>query len=80
VKENGYSLHSKMFYCHAVALSFLWLIWQVDYSGFMTINPQRFGQKYVGKVPSITSHPRSVYECLFLLSNIFERLLILKFC
>ena len=25
--------------------------WQVDYSGFMTINPQRFGQKYVGKVP-----------------------------
>lgn len=24
--------------------------WQVDYSGFMTINPQRFGQKYVGKV------------------------------
>uniref|UniRef100_A0A0A0LFW7 Double-strand break repair protein n=1 Tax=Cucumis sativus TaxID=3659 RepID=A0A0A0LFW7_CUCSA len=22
----------------------------VDYSGFMTINPQRFGQKYVGKV------------------------------
>jgi double-strand break repair protein MRE11 len=23
---------------------------QVDYSGFMTINPQRFGQKYVGKV------------------------------
>jgi hypothetical protein len=21
-----------------VALSFLWLIWQVDYSGFMTIN------------------------------------------
>lgn len=26
------------------------LILQVDYSGFMTINPQRFGQKYVGKV------------------------------
>lgn len=25
---------------------------QVDYSGFMTINPQRFGQKYVGKVIS----------------------------
>jgi double-strand break repair protein MRE11 len=24
---------------------------QVDYSGFSTINPQRFGQKYVGKVP-----------------------------
>ncbi|PWA96700.1 DNA repair and meiosis protein (Mre11) [Artemisia annua] len=23
---------------------------KVDYSGFMTINPQRFGQKYVGKV------------------------------
>nr|XP_048332364.1 double-strand break repair protein MRE11 isoform X2 [Ziziphus jujuba var. spinosa] len=23
---------------------------EVDYSGFMTINPQRFGQKYVGKV------------------------------
>jgi hypothetical protein len=23
---------------------------QVDYSGFSTINPQRFGQKYVGKV------------------------------
>lgn len=22
----------------------------MDYSGFMTINPQRFGQKYVGKV------------------------------
>lgn len=31
-------------------LSVLWLTWQVDYSGFMTINPQRFGQKYVGKV------------------------------
>ncbi|KAK3436637.1 hypothetical protein EUGRSUZ_C01186 [Eucalyptus grandis] len=25
-------------------------MWQVDYSGFMTINPLRFGQKYVGKV------------------------------
>ncbi|KAI3691341.1 hypothetical protein L2E82_49676 [Cichorium intybus] len=25
---------------------------KVDYSGFMTINPQRFGQKYVGKVKS----------------------------
>jgi len=23
---------------------------KVDYSGFSTINPQRFGQKYVGKV------------------------------
>lgn len=23
---------------------------QVDYSGFMTLNPQKFGQKYVGKV------------------------------
>lgn len=30
--------------------SLAYLIWQVDYSGFMTINPQRFGQKYVGKV------------------------------
>jgi hypothetical protein len=27
--------------------------WQVDYSGFMTINPQKFGQKYVGKVHSL---------------------------
>jgi double-strand break repair protein MRE11 len=27
------------------------IVLQVDYSGFSTINPQRFGQKYVGKVP-----------------------------
>jgi len=27
---------------------------QVDYSGFSTINPQRFGQKYVGKVRGTT--------------------------
>lgn len=39
--------------------SFLYGSWtfkilQVDYSGFMTINPQRFGQKYVGKVVLFT--------------------------
>jgi hypothetical protein len=32
---------------------------RVDYTGFTTINPQRFGQKFVGKVCSLFLFPIS---------------------
>lgn len=56
------------------------LISQVDYSGFMTINPQRFGQKYVGKVytvcqPSCSSQwMLKLYEKLHLGSKFINTL------
>ena len=35
---------------HGVApILFVWW-WQVDHTGFSTVNPQRFGQKFVGRV------------------------------
>lgn len=48
---------------------------QVDYSGFMTINPQRFGQKYVGKVVSFY-HSSSIGVLMLILLGVCFLLLI----